>query len=62
MTRNIVCSAILIAFIYFARKWLNAAFSDWGFWSGMVTCAIACAVILLLAWWWDRLEQRRSQA
>lgn len=62
MIRNLVCIAVLVAFIVYARRWLTAAFSEWGFWEGMTLCAVLLCLTGLIAFGWDHLERRRSRS
>ena len=61
MTRIIVCSAALIAFIVGAKYGLNAAFDDLGFWPGMAICAAGIVMFGIIALSWDYVEGRRSR-
>lgn len=62
MTRIIVCSAALIAFIVGAKYGLNAAFDDLGFWPGMGICVAGIVAFGIIALLWDYVEGRRSRA
>ena len=61
MTRYIVCTAVLALFVaglsYVLRTWSQTVALPWF----LLTCGVGFAVIVYLAFAYDRLEQRRAQ-
>lgn len=61
MTRYLVCSLAMIAFITGAHRAIHWAQGVLDFWDFMTMCAVGCALIVALAFGWDRYEHNRSQ-
>lgn len=61
MTRIVVCSAALIAFIIGMNKLLHAAFDRFGFSVGMEICGVGIVTCGIIAFSWDYFEGKRSQ-
>ncbi len=61
MTRIIICSLLLIAFVAGLRWLLNGAFDHLGFTAGLTICIVATAIMISLGFAWDRYERSRSR-
>ena len=55
----IICSLILIAFLWLVRTGLYAALDAYGFWSYMVICGVLFVLTVCAAFAWDWYEARR---
>lgn len=61
MIRYVVCTLVLAAFIYGLNRalaWLSDNLDVWIF---LAICRIWCAIILILAFAYDRYERRSQQ-
>jgi hypothetical protein len=61
MLRYAVCSIALLIVIWLTRHMLLAAFDELGFGPGVLVGVTFCAVIVALAFGWDRYERNRSR-
>jgi hypothetical protein len=61
MTRIIVCTLLLAAFVAGLRCLLNGAFDHLGFAAALTICIAATVIMISLGFAWDRYERSRSR-
>ena len=61
MLRYIVCTVLLIGFIYGLTHLLRGLSISMEFWPFMALCAITGTVLIALGFAWDRFERSRAR-
>jgi hypothetical protein len=60
--RIIVCTGILIGFLWLVRSGLYAAFDAYGLWPYMAICVGGTVLIIAAAFGWDYYETRSRRS
>jgi hypothetical protein len=56
--KYIICSLILLGFLWTVKAGLYAALDAYGFWPFMAICGVSCALMIAAAFAWDYYEAR----